>query len=344
MVPSKAANKKCVKKRQGHKSNSPADANLNEPVKSYKPFDLPDTPGGWTKLNKSEKRDPFTINTLKEPDSGSNIRLHQFLALRVIWPKTDSLKEFLDVIGFQRQDFKDRESAMFKENSWQGYLKVLKANFNKPSKPYRLSTSFPVDVGRFEVALENQLEIFRKEETRQAREPEEPPSSRLRPRTPVSARPLTPVKQLNTDNIEHATPGHPGIQRPPAADSETIVGMALIAFLQAIWRLGERHETRWTSRRKIFHFVPKDKTGKGFVAIPDGHLTLFREELADKSAAILEVKAAQRDRRQYGRHQVCMQESAEMALWIVKEPNSHWTAPLRPDSGGNEGEREGENY
>lgn len=147
--------------------------------------------------------------------------------------------------------------------------------------------------------------------------------------------------------MDHRTPGSPSQPRPPRAQDETIVNVALIAFFQAIWRLDPKLDTRWTAHRKAFKFMPiikEDTKGKGFTAITDGHLTFCRDELKDRSTAIVEVNSSRRALWAKGKHEVDMQESAQMALWIAAEPDSHWIAPIQSCVGLNKGQGKSDMY
>lgn len=134
-----------------------------KPHKPYEVFMLPKTPADWNRLNSSKKMDGVTVNSLPNADSASDIRLPQFLTLWALWPnqtKKSALMDFLVQLGFEQSKYEEKEEIMMQNKAWRAYIEVLEANFKKPrSRPYRSSTGFPDDVGRFEIALENQLEI-----------------------------------------------------------------------------------------------------------------------------------------------------------------------------------------
>lgn len=106
----------------------------------------------------------------------------------------------------------------------------------------------------------------------------------------------------------------------PDAKDEQIVNAALLSLLHALW-IDDKKNPDWSIYRKEFKFESRD-TGADFVARVDGDLQVKH---VDKSAAILEVKARRRPRKDPGDHRIEMQESAQMALWIAQEPDSHWT-------------------
>lgn len=280
----------------------------------------------------------MTINTLVQAESASEIHLPQFLVLRAIWPDhTSILMDYLVKLGFQQTDYEKRKATMREDKAWKAYIDVLEENFkHRQPKPYRSRSRFPADVGRFEIALQNQLKIYEEKASAKRTSAEEGfaadvESRQLRPRPPLQMMPATPERSLGSVKMDFETPGTPSQPVPLPAEDEALVNVALIAFLQAIWTLDAAHDTWWSPHRKAFKFVPtlqSDVIGKSFTAVTDGHLEA-PSELGKKSAAILEVKAAHRKRQNRGRHRIYMQESAQMALWIAAEPDSHWRAPLR---------------
>lgn len=128
-------------------------------------------------------------------------------------------------------------------------------------------------------------------------------------------------------------PSAVGLQDPPTRDEET-VNRALLNFLDAHY-IHEDRNADWESTRKEFVFQspklrsrePSKPTPKPlrFVARTDGHLRIHGNE--ERSAAIIEVKARLRPQDKKKDYTIEMQESAQMALWIFQEPESHWTAP-----------------
>jgi hypothetical protein len=256
--------------------------NASKPSRAYKPFTLPASVAGWYMLNRSENQDGLDINTLQHADSGSEIRLPQFVVLRAIWPNhRSSLMEFLEKLGFHRANYEKRDQDMMKNETWRAYINALRSNYKNPkSKPYTSSSEFPEEVGRFETALHNQLEIFEevsrknKQDTRRRVDIRASPVQ-LRPRALATALLTTPTWPLKFTNLDFESPATSSRSVAPRARDESIVNFALIAFLQAIWRLDPKHDTRWTAHRKYFKFmpaVPEGREGKGFKAIVDGHL------------------------------------------------------------------------
>ncbi|ERF73709.1 hypothetical protein EPUS_00963 [Endocarpon pusillum Z07020] len=333
--------------RPSDESNNPFISSVRDPKPSgaYKVYGLPTTASRWAELTKSENTAGLTINTLLQADSASEIRLPQFLVLRTIWPDhTSVLMDYLVKLGFQQTDYERRKATMRENKAWKAYIDFLEENFkHRQSKPYRSSSSFPGDLGIFGIALGNQLKIYEEKVSAGRTSVKEgfaadSKSRQLRPRAPLLMMPATPERSSGSVKMDFETPGTPSQPVPLPAEDEAIVNFALIAFLQAIWRLDPAHDTCWTPHRKAFKFVPtlqNDVKGKGFTAVTDGHLEYSPSELRNKPAAILEVKAAHRERQNQGRHRIYMQESAQMALWIAAEPDSHWRAPLRSTVDGN---------
>ena len=329
-------------------------ARVADPSKSSKVFWLPTTPGKWAELNNSEHMDSTTINTLRHADSASEIRLPQFVALRTLWPNHRStLMEHLMKLGFRRTDYEKRKDAMRQNRAWKTYIDILEENYQNPrSRPYSSTSDFPDGLGRFAIALENQFEIYEEEYLKKSKGVKPGLSSdltarQLRPRPPPQTMPATPKLSLGSAKIEYETPGTPSRPVPLPAQDEAIVNIALIAFLQAIWRVNPTYDTCWTAHRKAFKFVPtlhEGEQGKSFTAVTDGHLKFPHSGLKNKSAAIVEVKAAHRKRQNPGKHHIYMQESAQMALWIAAEPESHWRAPLQSPTNEDAGKRMDDGY
>jgi hypothetical protein len=173
------------------------------------------------------------------------------------------------------------------------------------------------------------------------------PTKQLRSRPLTTVLPATPERSFNYANLDFETPGSPSKSAPPRTQDEAIVNIAFVTFCRPFGDLTRNMTPRWTAHGKAFKFLPtapEGKTGKGFQALTDGHLKLTHNEPAEKSAAILEVKAAPRNRQESAKHNVYIQESAQMALLIAAEPDSHWQAPLQSDSNGNEGKKKGDEY
>ncbi|PKY01059.1 hypothetical protein P168DRAFT_329807 [Aspergillus campestris IBT 28561] len=102
----------------------------------------------------------------------------------------------------------------------------------------------------------------------------------------------------------------------PKSIDEQIVNTALINFLNAITEHFQLSQ-HWTMHRKAFEaFVEKGtKKEKLYEARTDGYLA---DENARRVRALVEVKAATRASRTL---EIFMQESAQMAAWILEYPN-----------------------
>lgn len=184
----------------------------------------------------------------------------------------------------------------------------------------------------------------------------EPSTPRLSSPSPRSSEDSVPA-EIGYSMGSVFQPSPKALLDPPTQDEET-VNRALMNFLDA-HHLHDERNSDWSSTRKEFVFQSakhttdedqsgnepkarskqsgkkakakareKDKEGRKpvrFVARTDGHLKVYGSP--EMSAAILEVKARQRPRPpKPGDFTIEMQESAQMALWIFQEPQSHWTA------------------
>lgn len=297
---------------------------------------LPQASRDWKILRNTHSKQ-IDIHRLENSESASKIQVKQFLALKVIWPvqEQSDMSTFFNGIGFDNTLFLEESNSMAQRDAWILYLDALQKNEDareeRRREPYTLSSVFPDKMGPFALVLHNQLEIediaennadedLDKVEVTPRRVQRE-----LRPRRDISYYPSTPHTPQNKsffDDIEMSSPAHEGEPKLSYAKDEQIVNLALINFLNAIW-INERRNSEWSLKRKAFNFESKGD-GADFLARVDGHLGITHR-LADRSGAILEVKARRRPQRRRGDHKIEMQESAQMALWIYQEPYSHWT-------------------
>lgn len=139
--------------------------------------------------------------------------------------------------------------------------------------------------------------------------------ARQHPEGQTQAIERSPYSQTSSSDARDISPTTAAEALKSAVGDEQIVSTAAINFLNAL----SIHDVRcadWTLERKQFKF--KSDSVK-FEARTDGHLQVHGHE---RSAAILEVKSRVRQHEPGCRLE--MQESAQMALWIYQEPNSHW--------------------
>lgn len=315
-------------------------------------FSLPRSKSEWRAARKRYECQTMTIHNLKAPNSASEIRREQFLALNVIWPnqRQTQAEDYLTSIGFQKGVFEEKRKAMKARKAWEMYLEILKDNARAASlrkgKPWTLDSALSDELGGFQLVLISQLEVLalpddigtdQSKVTVTSRPDVSPPIApvtprleRLRVRTQnpsyVSTEPATPVRQDVFRPTEEMSARKSEDTRVPDAADEQIVNTALVEFLNALWA-NEKRIAGWSLKRKEFRFHPQGP-GAGFVARTDGHL-----QVSVQSAGILEVKARARPRKDPADHKIEMQESAQMALWIAQEPNSHWTSPKKGPHG-----------
>ena len=294
------------------------------------PRELPQWRAARKRLNCHEKN----VHNLMSPNSASEIAVEQYLALKVLWhtQKQTEMEQYLKDIGFEQGIFERMKSSMNRRDAWRLYIEAIGDNANAPTgrEPYTRHSILSDDLGGFQLVLQNQLEVVHMISRDGAVETNKvvvtPMLNRLRPRP---QRPLAPIAPQTPEQsifgyLEDVSATKHDEPNLPVADDEQIVNSALVSFLQAVW-IDEERKADWTMKRKEFRFHCRD-TQAGFIARTDGHLAM-NSSLAGKSAAIIEVKARARPRRDPGDHKIEMQESVQMALWIAQEPESHWSSP-----------------
>lgn len=314
-------------------------------------FSLPHQLSEWRGARKRFGCEHMDIHNLVAPNSGSLVNVEQFLALKVIWVKQKQrhADKYLTSIGFEEGVFDKRRNAMMAREAWKCYLDMVddnhKADLERRPFPWTLDSEFPDRLGGFQSAFDHQLEIQLLSKESNNADVEKvtvssmPGVSPMAPVTPRLERLRPRMQNFSYAPPEPETPQRPSVFRPtvdmsarkneqpnlPKATDESIVNTALVDFLKAVW-VDEKRRSGWSLEKKAFHFHPQG-TGIGFTALTDGHL-----RVTNRSAAILEVKARVRPRTDPGNHKIEMQESAQMALWIAQEPESHWTSPASTTS------------
>ena len=299
---------------------------------------LPQNRKQWMDARKTYQCDSFDIHTLTSANSASEIKKEQYLALKVLWPvqPKNGIWDFLSSIGFDKKEFERKSDSMMESSEpWKTYHRVLEENYSafvsgRP-RPWTRNSVFPASMGRFELALMDQLDVV---ELPSSSEEHDLPKVDMTPRVlrdrpkQLVYHPVTPSPKLCgliVDDLDFrsARQRGSGVPSPPDAQDEAIVNSALVNFLHAVW-IDEARESNWTPHRKALKFESRSG-GAGFTARTDGHLKV--QSFNDRSAAILEVKARARPREDPANHNIAMQESAQMALWIAQEPDNHWTGP-----------------
>jgi hypothetical protein len=312
-------------------------------------WELPCTRKEWVDRREKYQCDTWDVHTLESASSASEVKKEQYLALKVLWRQCSQKKiyDFLSKLGFDSGEFEGKVNYMMKSSEpWKEYVRVVEENYSATlsgkSKPWTRNSVFRAGLGRFEVAYMDQLEVV---ELPSSSEEYDLPKVDVTPRwhfrdrskPPVyySETPVTPspnprgfsFEDLESRSARQRDSGEP---HPPNAQDESMVNSALVNLLHAIW-IDEPREANWTSQRKALKFESKSG-GPGFAARTDGHLKV--QSYNDRSAALLEVKARIRPRDTLGTHNVTMQESAQMALWIAQEPDNHWTCPRQGEPQG----------
>ena len=327
--------------------------------------EFPSTLSAWRTAVRDHDCSEVNIHNLTTAKAASEILLKQYLALKVVWNinKTTALRDEwlgrycrLGSQGKTRVEELNRHT-MKNDPAWKAYINTVEKRDNVRLRP---STVFPSEMGRFALVLQSQLQVVAMPEnddhTRDARKviltPGRGPSPgalhgppggtqaipgapglRVRPPTDRSGKGVRGPRdsqdserssQRSTfapramSDISDESATYAALMAPPARD-EQIVNTAAMLFLNALF-IHERRRADWTLHRKAFRF--ESDTVK-FEARTDGHLQLTGTET---SAAILEVKA--RGRKADHHHRIEMQESAQMALWIYQEPESHWKSSM----------------
>jgi len=294
-----------------------------------------------------------SIHGLTKTSSASSLEVDQFLALKVIWKMEDDInvlrrQSWATRIGTTPEKISTAREKLKKEGAWKAYLDAL-------TKHLPPNASFPHQLGRFAMVLQNQSIVTRLTDAKHDKEK-------------VVGSPITTRSglQLGVDSIavqwgpgvvgigseashpqrEHSSPPRPEsrprskegsesskgkseatiisefdytmskAERAAMAD-EQVVNTAAISFLQSLFVHKEARNAYWSPLRKGFRFGQTD-----FKAYTDGHLQIMGDS---RSAALLEVKARRRPKPDDDNFKIEWQESAQMALWIRDEPSSFWT-------------------
>lgn len=309
--------------------------------------ELPSNPSTWEAT--ASKYQASSIHELQSAQSASDITVEQFISLKVLWPKrlqqADlSENETAGIFGSSKIDIrKARSDIREQDGAWNAYLEAIAAKSGDGPLGLKLNrnSKFPTELGVYALVLQSQLEALNledslndsrrlrlsplsKDEMRgRLRSAKQDPKGKGKEPKSQSQGSTQPSHTSNTSssarNISPTT--HEEALDFPVGD-EQIVNTAAINFLNALL-IHDARLADWTLQRKQFKF--KSASIK-FEARTDGHLQVHGH---DRSAAILEVKP----RVRYAEigYRIEMQESAQMALWIFQEPNSHWAPPKGGD-------------
>jgi hypothetical protein len=295
----------------------------------YSGAQLPYDHSSWLKA--TQKYETCSIHELESADSASEITVEQFLSLKVLWSQRLEIKDLYadDTAGLYNSS--KVEVAAVKDNTekqdeaWKEYLQAIHGHL------YERSSKFSRKLGVYALVLQAQLEASRIQDSlndsisirstpypKRDRKVQEPKRDEVPRPQSLGSRHHSQASK-STDGPEDISPMKRAEALSLPIGDEQIVNTAAINFLNALF-IHEARPADWTLERKQFKFNSKSVK---FEARMDGHFQLPNQA---RSAAILEVKPRLRALEQGFR--IEMQESAQMALWIFQEPNSHW-APAR---------------
>ena len=239
-------------------------------------FSLPRQLTEWRAARKRLGCDKMNVHNLISPNSASEIAVEQYLALKVIWltQKQTQMERYLKEIGFEQGIFERMKDSMHGRDAWRLYIEAVGNNAKAPPgrEPYKRHSILSDDLGGFQLALQNQLEVLDMGSRGGAVETNKvvvtPMVNRLRPRPQRPLAPIAPETPQQSifgvlEDISATKHDEPNL---PVADDEQIVNSALISFLQAIW-IDEERKADWTMKRKEFRFYCRD-TQVGFIARP----------------------------------------------------------------------------
>lgn len=296
----------------------------------------PRDPRSWQKA--ATKYEIISIHELESADSASEITVKQFLSLKVLRPRILDIKDlYADKIAglFGSTETKIRKirNDMEKQDSaWAAYLSGIKGDGITAAR-YERSSKFPRELGAYALVLQSQMEVSRMEDSLDDSNKIRltPYPRRVRPESEKHEVPRRHSQTSGRDSLTSENSSGPASISPMPREEaiklsigdEQIVNTAAINFLNALFIHDDR-PADWTAHRKQFKFNSKSVR---FEARTDGHFQVHGQE---RSAAILEVKA--RTRLHDKGFRIEMQESAQMALWIFQEPNSHWGPTAEDDS------------
>jgi uncharacterized protein (DUF2267 family) len=316
---------------------------------------LPEAPSSW-KAAVDRFAKTSNIHELKSAHSASEITVEQFLSLRVLWKNREAKKLNDDTrAGLYGSSNKEIRGIVHEKpeagrpeikTSWSEYLKAITAlHQGETSGSKLLATSkMPEQLGVYALVLQSQLQASHMKAS--FSDSNKLSVTPLKPRYDLRGRAegktqgvqdkgrgSEPQAQIHpsphrsgedsSSGPRQVSPAAPGVTRELPVLDEQVVNTAATNFLNALF-IHEQRRADWTLHRKQFKF---QSDFVKFEARCDGHLQVHGH---DRSAAILEVKP--RPRYHEGGFRIEMQESAQMALWIYQEPNSHWTPPSGGDT------------
>ncbi|KAH7306016.1 hypothetical protein B0I35DRAFT_443701 [Stachybotrys elegans] len=295
-------------------------------------YELPRSPADWTIAATELALKNQTIHTATlDMDSGSEIKLSQYLLLRVLWdePKVASLLiDECKVNGgpVHKQMLNKAQLLLDQIASWKTYLEDStsgsEGTFALVRYYQNLSMKPPKDKPDNSGVL-----------NKVAFSPTSPAVARAQP---PSSQPTTPPAQTSGvddlprelqglflgspwSNVSTSYPiGGKKAINYTAIEDEQIVNTALLLFLNALTlHFPNEVKGEWTLRRHPLR-MKSNSNPKVYEARVDGFLRLNNEER--EPAAIVEVKPFLRERTDAISRDIRMQEAAQMAAWVSEFP------------------------
>ena len=314
---------------------------------------LPSTAGSWRKQANTLTTE--SIFDVEKYNSGSEIKLEQFLLLRILWKQHDistlnnpgTRSKWLSKKHYENS-MKQLSSPLSEKIGWAAYLATVRSGLLGKEQDQALSA----DLGTFSLVLHHQRAIERTENSSEDI-PKffSPVSGRTRRALTISQPKFdeiqTPSKTgpaSNTYNSEDSMAKMmESIQLDASPDTPETSYSTQSLYLTKVSPMSEEftvallpsEDEQIVSTALIdflnaltIHFtLPieftlhrkafhcKDSTGRGFEARVDGYL---RRKNNNTPLAILEVKPYTRDRKPVA---IQMQEGAQMAAWISSYPD-----------------------
>lgn len=306
----------------------------------------------WPKDDKSDR----TMQTQDFP-SGSKFSLGNFLSLRVLRQVRDVDTFDPNEVGLE-QRFIDQANEMLKTyKSWETYCNSFKHGHGRQqhegnfflARLYQdnaTKTDISQDVSDSVISsparnTRLQKQIRKEQEQSPSKSKADAKANKTLPTGSKDTKISLPIRFKNFDEPSETpfstpfasddpfeSPDSPAWMQPsepiPKSIDEEIINTALVIHLNATTEHFNLPQ-HWTMHRKKF-VAPAFKNGteeKGYEARTDGYLS---DEKGARVRALIEVKAAPRKRKVLN---IFMQESAQMAAWILEHPDEPANLPGR---------------
>ncbi|KAJ5508534.1 hypothetical protein N7527_010677 [Penicillium freii] len=295
---------------------------------------LPRNVSDWTKAAEREGVLSKTLSTLDALPSASKMSIKEYLAMRVLRPRRMKAEKIP-----VNKALEDRtEEILSGFHAFEHYIAHIAESKKSVGKE-------DGNLGAFQLARDSQLQalghkvnasdltptappIFR---PRSSQDPSSQPDSQSQPAagstthlavsgaaeapSPAAAAPSPSSFALGTSGPSGTATTYASWMIPSRSKDEQIVNEALTELLRALTLNIPDIACRWTSARRPFATLQFGQNE--LTACTDGSLEGI---VVDETFAIVEAKAASRDRRR--QPLVLWQEAAEMVAWIVTDTNS----------------------